>query len=186
MNALVFPVIQGIDGKPVLIQDAVGAGMSALRQGAGTGVQQVDAFADLTGRDMRVTGQEHIPGLQAGQMLRTIDMPMAHEDLPAAQIQDVVIGGYREIQDHLVHFGITVAADGSDLLMERIEPGNDFLRGVVCRQFVARPVIQDIPQAYVSIASTSDSFADMAWDKIKRELILGQKPSTNGDTVRSR
>lgn len=38
--------------------------------------------------------------------------------------------------------------------------------------------IQDTLQAYVTIASTSDSFADRAWERIKRELILGQKPST--------
>lgn len=38
--------------------------------------------------------------------------------------------------------------------------------------------IHDIFQAYLTVASTADSFADMAWEKIKRELILGQKPST--------
>ena len=37
--------------------------------------------------------------------------------------------------------------------------------------------IQDTLQAYVTIASTSDSFADRAWERIKWELILGKSPS---------
>ena len=37
--------------------------------------------------------------------------------------------------------------------------------------------IQDTLQAYVTIASTSDPFADRAWERIKWELILGKSPS---------
>ena len=40
----------------------------------------------------------------------------------------------------------------------------------------AKTGIDDICQAFITAGSSSHTFTRMAWDRIKRELILGEKP----------
>ena len=42
--------------------------------------------------------------------------------------------------------------------------------------------IDDICQAFITAGSSSHTFTRMAWDRIKREFILGEKPNLGNDS----
>lgn len=112
-----------------------------------TGIQVVIILAEgLPDRDVRMTMEQDVARLHGRQGFQVVTVAMGRIDEAAALGQDGIGRHDGEFQDHLIHVGITVAADAEDGLFDFVEHGKDFLRRVVFGQVVARPVIKDVAE----------------------------------------
>ena len=67
------------------------------------------------------------------------------QDVPVG-LDEGVVGHAREVEHHLVNFGIAVAAHGNDALRQAVEQRDRLFRRVAFRQVVARAVVQQVAQ----------------------------------------
>ena len=67
------------------------------------------------------------------------------QDVPVG-LDEGVVGPAREVEHHLVNFGIAVAAHSNDASGQAVEQRDRLFRRVAFRQVVARAVVQQVAQ----------------------------------------
>ena len=67
---------------------------------------------------------------------------VGEDELFCLRLEDGVVTHHRELEHHLVHFGIAVAADCDDLFLQRIQDLNDLNRIIEVRYAVSWPVVE--------------------------------------------
>lgn len=95
---------------------------------------------------MNMTEQIDIAGEAVRRRVERKQMTMRRRNPASAQEKGCAVAQNIKIQQHLVYFGIAVAADGNNFIGQRIEQRDDFLGIVALRQRIARPVIKNIAQ----------------------------------------
>ena len=73
-------------------------------------------------------------------------MAVGDVDQPLPHRQHSVICQHREIEHHLVHLGVAVAAHAQQLGRKAVQQGDDLLGGVVPGQVVAGAVVEQVSQ----------------------------------------
>ena len=112
-----------------------------LRNGYGTGVQiQITAFIAASG-NVRMTVDEDVTVAELGRIVFAEVMTVRQINAVTVKVKDRVIGEDREIQNHLIDFGVAVAADAEQTVGDIIEKCNDFFGGITVGKIVARTVI---------------------------------------------
>ena len=80
------------------------------------------------------------------QLALVEEVSVRQEELLRPRVEDLVIRHHRELEHHLVHFRVAVAAHGDDLVLAEIQHLRD-LHGIVeVRDSVPRTVVQEIAQ----------------------------------------
>ena len=90
--------------------------------------------------------KEDIAFFQRRQVLGVPGVAVGHEDHMSFQIEDHVIGEDGEVQYHLIHFGLAVAADAEELFFHVVEHADNGFGVVFGRQIVAGAVIKQVAQ----------------------------------------
>ena len=96
---------------------------------------------------MGVAVEEGAARLQRRQVAGVPQVAVGEPEGAAARVDDLgVVGHAGEVEDHLVHLGLAVAAHGHDGRREGVEHGDDALGVVVAGQRVARSVVEDVAE----------------------------------------
>ena len=93
-----------------------------------------------------MAAEEDIPRLQRREVIRAVNMAVGGIEPETVHTDQGVVRHEGEVQDHLVHFRIAVAANAQDAVLPGVQGRNHFLRRVAVRQVIARAVIKDISQ----------------------------------------
>ena len=73
-------------------------------------------------------------------------MPMGAEDHLTAKRDQTIVSQHRKFEHHLVHLCLAVAADTVQLILQRIQHGDDFLRRIVPRKIISRSMIENVAE----------------------------------------
>ena len=95
---------------------------------------------------MSVAVQQNIPLGKRRRAGRVVMVAVGGKHCAGTGIQQGIVGQNREVQHHLVHLGIAVAAHAQQPLPQGIQHGNYLFGGIALRQVVAGTVVQNIPQ----------------------------------------
>lgn len=91
-------------------------------------------------------------GLVVAEQVWVVQMTVAQKQAQSVFFDFGKVGKAGESEHHLVHFGVAVAADGGNFLLERAQEFYDTLRIVSSRQRVSRPVIKKVSQKENAVA----------------------------------
>ena len=105
-----------------------------------------DAAAFLAYGDMDVPEEEGVARIEAGVLLRRVEMTVGDEDLVPPGDEETVVGHDGKAQHGLVDLGVAVAAHAEDGDRKPREHGGDLFGRVVPGQVVARPVVERVAQ----------------------------------------
>src|SRR5699024_12470137 len=89
---------------------------------------------------------QNISLLDGRKILFIIDMSMSCVKSSPLQFQNTIICQNREIQNHLIHFRLTVSTHSIDLRLSHIEHGAHFLWRILSGQIISGTVIENISQ----------------------------------------
>ena len=90
--------------------------------------------------------EQDVSRLQRRQAVRVENMAVGGVDAETVNAQQGVVRHQGKIQHHLVHFRVAVSPDAQDVILPRVQHGNDLLGGIAVGQIVARTVIQNVSQ----------------------------------------
>ena len=90
--------------------------------------------------------QQDIALLEHGQLVLIEEMAVRGEDHAAARIEKRIVGQHGELEHHLIHVAVAVAAHAHQLVLDGVEHFRHRFGVVFLGQVVARAVIEQIAQ----------------------------------------
>ena len=150
-NFLYNRILEIEDAEGIAIEDGVGVRVAAFRDGGRARVQVVEAQAVFClqffgAEEVGMSVKEDIAVRDGWQGVFIIMVAVGREDRVAIQHQDCVVGKAWEIEHHLIDFGLAVAANRPDFVLQGVQHGDDFLRGIVLRKIVSGAMVQDVAE----------------------------------------
>ena len=85
--------------------------------------------------------QQDVPRLQKRHILHIMNVPVRRVNKPVSRLQNSIIRQYRKLQNHLIHFGIAVAADAEDFVFPCVQHRGCLFCIIPLRKIVARAMI---------------------------------------------
>ena len=89
---------------------------------------------------------EKAVGDSLGTFFFVVNVSVGQEETFAVVYHERIVGKDREVQQHLVHFRVAVAAYGNDFSGHCVQPFGNAFRVESFGKIVARSVVQDIAQ----------------------------------------
>ena len=137
----------------VVIIQPDGWRVSALGQAGGAGIQAIDSVGILFGGENVCGAGEVCVGLVMAEQVWVVKMPVAHKESHSVFFEFGVVRKAGESKNHLVYFGVAVAANGGNLVLERAQKCYDALWVVSAGQRVPGTVIKNVAQQKDSFAA---------------------------------
>ena len=115
---------------------------------------------------MCVSIHEDVVG-EGRSVLLIVHMAVGQEQSSSVVYYEGIVGHDGKLQQHLVYLGITVAANGNDLVLHSVKSLNDTLRVDALGYAVARTVVEDV-------AKDAEHVAMLAGVEVEHLLKRGQ------------
>ena len=130
----------------VFVHHGHGGLVATLGKGDGTRVADEHAVGSvLELPEMGVAEKDGVV-VSGGQMVGVIDVAVSEQDAAALVDKQHIVTHHREVEQHLVNLGITVAAYSDDVIGQRVQCRDDALGVDAFGDAVARPIVEDVAE----------------------------------------
>ena len=141
---MVARALHGLPTGGASLQGHVAVGGVFLGQAYRAGVQVKAPLPEVCPcGHMGVTVEQNIPRGKGRQMVQVEHMAVGNVDQPLPHRQHGVVCQYREIEHHLVHLGVAVAAHTQQPGRKAVQQRNHLFGGVIPGQVVAAVFVND-------------------------------------------
>ena len=96
---------------------------------------------------------EHRAQSERRQAVFVPEVAVRAEKRLVARFDDGVVAHHRELEHHLVDFGVAVAAHGDDLVLSGVQQVRDPHGVVEVRYAVARPVVEEVAKQHDAVVA---------------------------------
>ena len=160
-----------------------GRRVSTLGQARGAWVQAVDAVGVLFGgKDVRVAREIHVC-LVVAEQVRVVKVTVAQKQSNSVFFEFGIVGKAGESEHHLVHFGVTVAADGGNLVLERAQKLDNPLRVVSAGEWVAGPVVKQVSEQKDPFATELAKVRKCLFAGVSRTVNIRKNKSAHANNI---